>query len=58
MIGTNTSPNGQLHPLVRVLFRLRSFCKEPGNVRVILPERFETLRSNFNPVKLRFSCFT
>ena len=43
MIGINTSPNDQLHPLVRVLFRLRSFCKEPGNVRVILPERFETL---------------
>jgi len=42
MIGTNTSPNDQLHPVVRVLFRLRSFCKEPGNVRVILPERFET----------------
>jgi hypothetical protein len=42
MIGTNTSPNDQLHPLVRVLFRLRSFCKEPGNVQVILLERFET----------------
>ena len=43
MIGTNTSPNDQLHPLVTVLFRLRSFYEEPGNVRVILPERFETL---------------
>ena len=43
MIGTNTSPNDQLHLLVTVLFRLRSFYKEPGNVRVILPERFKTL---------------